>query len=140
MADSDNYIGFEKPIISAVSVRGPFRNETLVATVTTASKRYNVPDGTGGANQPSFKGRYVNCYADGADVYLQLSKATDAFVNEAQASTETTVSGAINLTPQGDECWVIPKGQWQVVPFRDAVTWAIKGSAAGKLRMHLAEN
>lgn len=130
-----------QPLLSAASLRGPMRSESLAITVTTASRTFNVPDGTGG--QPLWKGRIVNLFADGGDVYIQLSTGLDASVDEASVAQEALASGRITLTPAAtpNGCWKIPAGQWLPVPFgEDVQTFALKGSAACKLRTHVAES
>lgn len=126
---------------SAASLRAPMRGETLVLTVTTSAKVFNVPDGTSG--QPLWKNRIVHMFADGSDVYIQVSTGTDANVDETAVAIETAgTGGRLTLTPSasGNGCWKIPSGQWLPIAFgADAMTFALKSAAACKLRTHVAE-
>ena len=127
--------GLLDPRISAASLRGPMRGEILVITLQTAAARvYNVP--------MMWKGRIVNLYADGADVYIQVSTGTDANLDPDAVAVETLNGSRYDLTPSasGNGCWRIPHGQWIPVAFgTDAQTFALRGTASGKLRTHVAE-
>jgi hypothetical protein len=92
----EKFLAYWQPMIAATSLRGPFRGETLVLTVTTASKAYNVP--------AAWTGLLVDLQADGGDVYLQLSSGTDAAVDPTTASQET-----LARVPQDPE-WQLPPG------------------------------
>ena len=133
------YPPYEQPFASAASVRGPFKNEILVVSVGTAAKVYNLPDGLGGANQPNYLAKYINVFADGANLFVQLSNGLDATADDAAVSTEVLASGRYTLTPTGNEVWPIMNGQWQSIPLGTAKTLAIKASAACKARMYLSE-
>jgi hypothetical protein len=127
---------------AAASVRAPMRLEGLVFAATSTSVPWNIPDGSI-ANQPDWRGKYVNFYADGSSVYIQFSTGTNASVDDAQASTVSTVNGRNSAAPQGNECWKIPVDQWVAIPVpANALTFAIKvaaTAAAGTLRTHLAQ-
>lgn len=117
---------------AAASLRAPLRGEILAITVTTSSKRFNVP--------AAWKGSFARIQADGGDLYLQVSTATDAAADSTARAQE---SGApIDLTPSvsGNGCVKIPDGQWLDVPFpANASTFALQGSVACCARTHLAE-
>ena len=126
--------GLLDPRISAASLRGPMRGEVLVITLQTTPRVYNVP--------AMWKGRIVNLFADGADVYIQISTGTDANLSIDAVAQETLNSGRYDLTPSasGNGCWKIPNGQWIPVAFgTDASTFALLGSSGGRLRTHVAE-
>ena len=128
--------------ISAASLRAPMRSETLAIAVTTAQKQYEVPDGLSGS--PLWKGRIVNMFADGADVYIQVSDALDAAVDETAVALETLVPSTTRyrLTPPAtpNGCWKIPNGQWLPIPFEKTnQTFAVKATGTAKLRTHVAE-
>jgi hypothetical protein len=127
---------------NAAALRGPLRNEILVFALTGASVAYNVPDASIGS-QPNWKGKYIEAYADGCDVYLQFDTGTAASVDEAVLSTTSTVSGRTSVAPAGNEAWIIPRGQWIPIPVpSNAQTFALKGSVSTgcKLRTKLAQS
>lgn len=131
------------PRISAASMRGPMRGEILVINVQNGvSRTYNVPNGMGGAGQPDWRGRIINLYAEGGDVFVQLSDGLDAAVDPDAVAAEALSEGRYTLTPHvsGNGCWRIPSGQWIPVPFAGARTFALRASAANvRLRTHIAE-
>lgn len=131
----DAFVSFWKPMAAASSLRGPFRSEALVLTVTTASKRYQVPT--------AWLGMIVDLQADGADVYIQFSNAADAAADSATSSVETLNAGTYTVAPHAtpNECRKIANGETVALPFPSAAaaTFAIIGSAAGKLRVHPSE-
>lgn len=134
----------DKSLISAASLRGPLRGEVMVIQLpaTPAARTYNVPDGLT-AGQPNWKGKIVNMFADGGDVYLQISTGTDANVDEIAVAQEVLASGRYTLTPSasGNGCWRIPNGQWVPVPFSLLdQSFSLKApNGACKLRTHVAE-
>lgn len=127
---------------NAAALRAPLRNEILVFALTGASVAYNVPDASIGS-QPNWKGKYIEAYADGCDVYLQFDTGTAAAVDDTLLSTTSTVSGRTSVAPAGNEAWIIPRGQWIPIPVpSNAQTFALKGSVATncKLRTKLAQS
>lgn len=131
------------PGISAASLRAPLRGEILVISVGTTARTYDVPDG-GTLGTPQWTNRIVNVYAEGADIYLQVSTGTDANVDETARAVETATSGGrFKLSPSasGNGCWRIPAGTWLPIAFAaDARTFALKASGANAvLRTHVAE-
>jgi hypothetical protein len=125
-----------QPDIAAASLRAPMRGEILPITVTTASKRFAVPE--------LWKGSFVRVQADGGDVYIQVSAAADAGVDYATARAgETLNNGTITLAaPTGANTggFKVPDGTWLDVPFpANAQTFALIGSAACVARCHLSE-
>lgn len=130
----EKYGTFEQPAISAVSQRAPMRGEILAITVTTASKRFAVPD--------AWKGSYVRLQADGGDLYMQVSTGTDAAADKTARAQEAAAGGTITLTPSasGNGCYRIPADAWIDVPFpSNAATFALQGSSDCCARAHLSE-
>lgn len=110
--------------------RAPLRLEVLVFGVTNASVTYNTPDGSL-TNQPDWRGKSIEAFAELSDCYLQFSTGTNAAVNEAQVSTTTPVSGRTSVSPQGDECVVIPRGcSRKIAVLPTYQSFALKGSIA----------
>lgn len=130
----DTVVSYWRSMVSASSLRPPFRGEALVLTVTTASKTYNVP--------ASWSGLIVDFQADGSDVYLQVAGDANAAADPTTASQETLASGrytlAANATP--NECRLIPKGSFLPVQMTGVVSFAVIGVAACKLRCHPSES
>ncbi len=143
LAGASNRDGaMEAPAVASASLRAPIRTECIHVPVTTSSVRFRVPNGSDIANvQVDWRGRHVNVFnGTSGTVYIQFSEAADAAVNEAQVSATQAVSGATALAAAGDECWPIPAGQWIPVKVPDtALTFAVKGAAAGILHTHLSE-
>lgn len=139
----NSVISYMKPLFAASSLRAPMRKELLVLTVTTSSKTYNIPDGTG-IDQPDWRDRLIDVKPDGGIVYIQVSTALDAAVDEAQASDETLASSRYTVVPRAAgavECWKIADGELVSIPFpATGGTFAIKGSVACKLRTHPSES
>lgn len=130
-------------LAKVASLRAPMRGEILVITVGQTQRQYEVPDGTNGS--PLWRGRIVNMQADGGDVYVQVSDALDAAVDEAATATETLVPSTTRyrLTPSasGNGCWKIPDGTWIPVAFDTTnQSFAVKASTGCKLRTHVAES
>jgi hypothetical protein len=129
----------DSAITAAASVRAPIRNEILVIPVTTSNIVFNIPDGSL-TNQPDWRGKYVEMFAESGDVYLQFSTGTTASVDETQASTLSTVNGRQSIAPQGNEAYVIPRGTSRPIPILSTFqTFALKGTVATKLRTQLAQ-
>jgi hypothetical protein len=121
-----------QPEIAAASLRAPMRGEVLVITVTTASKRFLVPD--------AWKGIYVDVQADGGDVYIQVSTAADAACDKDARAVETGSPIALTPSASGNGCMKIPDGQKLPVPFPPlAHTFALQGSAACAARTQPSE-
>ncbi len=121
-----------QPETSAASLRAPLRGEILPITVTTASKRFNVP--------MAWKGSFVNIQADGGDVYVQVSTAQDAACDMNARAVETGTPIDLTAPASGNACFKIPDGQYLPVPFpTNASTFALQGSAACVARTHPAE-
>jgi hypothetical protein len=126
--------GPDQALYAAASGRGAMRNEVYTIAVTTASKRYLVPD--------AWKGAHVRIYADAGDVGYQLSTGTDAAadltVRAAEAAPDGTGSIALTVAPSG--CGRVASGQAERVPVPpNATTFALVGSVACVARCHLAE-
>jgi hypothetical protein len=143
---SDLPVSWSSLLAKAASLRAPVRGETRVLAVTATSKMFEVPNGTT-TGTPQWTGRIVNVYADGADVYLQVSNALDAVVDDAASSVETAQTSParfrISAHASNQEGWLIPKGQWVPIAFDSTnLSFAVKcatGSTA-KLRTHVAES
>lgn len=121
-----------RPDIAAASLRPAMRTEILPITVTTASKRFLVPE--------TWKGVHVRMQADGGDVYYQVSTAADAECALNALAQETGSPIALTPPANGNGCVVISKGTAIDVPFPlDANTFALIGSVACLLRCHIAE-
>jgi hypothetical protein len=121
-----------QPEIAAASLRAPLRGEVLTITVTTASKRFLVPD--------AWKGSYVDIQADGGDVYIQISTAADAACDKDARAVETGNPIALTASASGNGCMKIPDGQKAFMPFpANASTFALQGSAACCARTHPSE-
>lgn len=124
---------------AAASMRAPLRSEILVFAATTASVTWNIPDGSI-VGQPDWRGKLVNVFADGSDIYLQIATTTGAVADDAQLSTVTTVGGRSSAAPQGNEVWPLKAGQWYPIPIpANALSFALKAVAACKLRTHPAQ-
>ncbi len=129
---ASSYGNQPRPEVAAASLRAPLRGEILVITVTTSSKRFNVP--------VAWKGAFVNIQADGGDLYIQVSTAADAAADKDARAQEANTP--IDLTPSvsGNGCWKIPDGQYVPIPFPvNASTFALQGSAACCARTHPSE-
>lgn len=128
------FLDYWQSMIAATSLRPPFRGETLVLTVTTASKAYAVP--------AAWSGLIVDFQADGADVYIQVASDGSAAADSTTASQETLASGlytlAANATP--NECRKIANGSFMPIPMTGVASFAVIGSAACKLRCHPSES
>ena len=132
MALRDVFDKFMQPMISAASLRAPMRSEVYPITCGTTSKRFAVPD--------AWKGSIVNVQADGADVYIQVSTATDAACDRTARAGESG-SGTLTLATAAAGCWKVAADQTVAIPIPlDALTFALHASAdASCARLHLAE-
>ena len=99
--------GGHAPGVSAASLRGALRGETLPITVTTTSKRFLVPT--------TWKNRHVRIQADGGDVYYQISLGADALADPAARATETALLADRPRMPRPerrllrvDACKIVP--------------------------------
>jgi hypothetical protein len=117
---------------ASASLRAPMRGETLPVIVTTASKRFAVPE--------SWKSKHVRLQADGGDVYVQVSTAADAACDIAARAQEAGSPIALTPSASGSGCFKVPDGTWLDVPFpADAQTFALIASAACVARCHPSE-
>ena len=131
--ERDKHPTYSRAPYSAASQRAPLRGEILPIDVTTASKRFAVPE--------SWKGTYVRFQADGANVYVQVSTGDNASADIAARAVETGTN-PIALTPHAGNngCFKIPADTWLDIPFpADANTFALVGSAACVARTHPSE-
>jgi len=125
--------------IAAASLRAPYKDEILPIDVSTTTKVYNVP--VGAADQPDWRGRIINVYAE-VDVYIQFSFGADAAIDENAKAPELLASGRYTLSKvvAGTACWLLPRGQWIPVAVDPlALSFAVKAKVAGILRTHVAE-
>ena len=120
--------------------RAPLRNEIMIVPVTTSSVTWNIPDGSI-ANQPDWRGKFVDFYAETSAIHIQFSNGTDASVDELADSVTSTVDGRPSITASGNECITIGQGQSRSWPIPyNCRTFAVKSSASGKLRTHLSQS
>jgi hypothetical protein len=121
-----------RKMVAATSLRAPLRTEIMPITVTTASKRFAVPE--------LWKGSLVRIQADGGNVYVQVSTAADATCDIAARAVETGTPIALTPPASGNGCYKIVADQFLDVPFpADALSFALIGSAACCARAHLSE-
>lgn len=124
------------PGVSAMSLRAAMRGETRVLTGQTGGRVYNIP--------PEWNNRIINVYADGANVFYQLSTGTDAAVDIDAVSVETLNGARYDITAHATngECYPIPNGGERPIWIpKEAQTIAFRLAAGGtgKIRIHVAE-
>jgi hypothetical protein len=102
---------------------------------------FDIPNASLGG-QPDYRGKIVDLYADTCTIYIQFSTGTTAAVDENTSSiVAASTGGRFSVTPNAipSEPFVIPAGQWRPYPFPATGSFAVKGSAAGKLRTALSQ-
>ncbi|MDB5716299.1 MAG: hypothetical protein JWO15_3696 [Sphingomonadales bacterium] len=126
---------------AAASIRAPTRSEVLAIPVTTSSVTYDIPDATL-SGQPDYRGKFIDFYAEGCTVYIQVSSSTSAAVDDTAVSvTASSSGGRFSVKPAAtpSEPFVIPVGQWRSYPLPATGTFAIKGTGTGKLRTAISQ-